>query len=102
MEQLEDFTTEDAKTCVDWAHSQDNQGLWMKKTMVGLWCMIDVLQSAKNLSDKDKNVNGEKSRASKLRYTQRLVTWRAGKLRPDMFWKEKEELMKGGRCFCQL
>ena len=29
--------TEEAKDCVDWAHSDGNQGSRLRKTMVNLW-----------------------------------------------------------------
>ena len=51
LEQFSRIITEDAKTCMHWTHSQENQGPWLKKTMVSLWLisgtikgrMIDVL-----------------------------------------------------------
>ena len=32
-----DFMIEDANACIDWTHSKENQGPWLKKTMVSLW-----------------------------------------------------------------
>ena len=49
--QHEGLMSEDAKTCIDWIHSRDNQGPWLKKTWVSLWFK---LVKKKDLSDNDK------------------------------------------------
>ena len=52
LEQFSRIMTVDAKTSIHWTHSKENQGPWLKKTMVCLWLisgtikgrMIDVLK----------------------------------------------------------
>ena len=34
--------TEEATTYIDWTHSEENQGHWLRKTMVSLWFMTDM------------------------------------------------------------
>ena len=77
LEQFEGLVTEDASTCVDWAHLKGNQVRWLKKTMAirtsTSGCrMVQVLQIVrKDLSDEDCTANGEKVRASLALMSQR-------------------------------
>ena len=69
--QLEGIMTKEVKGCLDWVHSKDNQGTWLKKTMVSLWFKMGtrngrIIESLKrwrkDITDRDHKVNGERVR----------------------------------------
>ena len=41
LDQLAELMTKEAKDCIDWTQSKENQGLRLKNTQVGLWCTTD-------------------------------------------------------------
>ena len=40
---------EDANACIDWTHSKENQGPWLKKTTVSLWSIPGTRKKAENI-----------------------------------------------------
>ena len=72
-DQLTEFMTKEAKDCINWAHSKENQGQWLRKTIVSLRfrtdtskmiMMLEVLEKVKkDLANKNYKVKGETVRA---------------------------------------